>query len=302
MTRKKKMKLRSAGFRDCLFDGFLNLFLIVSTLIVLYPLVYIVSASFSAPQAVVSGRVWLLPVDPSLIGYRAVFKNSNILTGYLNSLIYAVLGTGVNLVLTVLAAYPLARKDFCGKNIFMGLFVFTMLFSGGLIPTYLVVYNLQMINTWWAMILPGAMSVWNVILVRTYIQQTIPEELFESANLDGCNKFRILPSLIIPLSGPILAVIALYCMVGSWNSYFDALIYLTKKELFPLQIVLRNILIVNQIDASMVADVKEIARKQGMINILKYAIIVVSSLPLIMIYPFVQRYFVKGVMLGSLKG
>jgi ABC-type sugar transport system, permease component len=298
---KKKTKQR-LNFNDRVFDLIINMFLLISFIIVLYPLIYILSASFSSPQAVVSGKVWLFPVKPTLLAYDAVFKNPNIMTGYMNSLIYAVLGTLVNILLTLLAAYPLSRKDFFGRNIFMGLFVFTMLFSGGLIPTYLVVYKLGFINTWWSMILPGAMSVWNVILVRTYIQNTIPEELFESAGLDGCSKYRVMWDIVTPLSGPIMAVIALYCMVGSWNSYYDALIYLTKRQLFPLQIVLRNILIINQIDPSMIADVKELTRKQGMMNILKYSLIVVASAPLIIIYPFVQKYFVKGVMIGSLKG
>lgn len=287
---------------DRLFEIIVYAFLVFCLIIVAYPLIYVVSASFSSPQSVVSGEVWLFPVKPTLLAYGAVFKNSNIVTGYANSFIYALFGTLVNLLFTMLAAYPLSRRGFYGKNIFMGLFVFTMLFSGGLIPTYLVVYRLGIINTWWAMILPSAMSVWNVILVRTYLQNTIPEELYESAGLDGCSKYRMLWNIVVPLSGPIMAVIALYCAVGSWNSYFDSLIYLSRQELFPLQIVLRNILIVNQIDASMVADVKEITRKQGMINILKYSVIVVASAPLITIYPFIQKYFVKGVMIGSLKG
>jgi multiple sugar transport system permease protein/putative aldouronate transport system permease protein len=299
---KNRLIKKYSNKGDKVFDVSINVFLAFSMLIVLYPLIYIVSASFSSPRAVLSGWVWLYPVEPTLIGYSAVFKNSNIVFGYLNSFIYALAGTAVNLLLTVLAAYPLARKDFYGRNFFMGMFVFTMLFTGGLVPTYLVVYKLGIVNTRWAMILPMAMSVWNVILVRTYIQNSIPEELFEAASLDGCSKFRVLWTIVVPLSGPIIAVIALYCMVGSWNSYFDALIYLSRKELFPLQIVLRNILIVNQIDASMVADVKEISRKQGMINILKYSIIVVASLPLIIVYPFVQKHFVKGIMIGSIKG
>ncbi len=300
MLRNKTKQ--SLSFNDRLFDLLINIFLTMSLLVVIYPLIYIMSASFSSPQAVISGRVWLIPVKPTLMAYEAVFKNPNIVSGYMNSLIYAVLGTLINMLLTLLAAYPLSRKDFYGKNIFMGAFVFTMLFTGGLIPTYLVVYKLGMMNTWWAMILPGAMSVWNVILVRTYIQNTIPEELFESAGLDGCSKYRVLWNIVTPLSGPIMAVIALYCMVGSWNSYYDALIFLTKRGLFPLQIVLRNILIINQIDPGMVADLKELTRKQGMMNILKYSLIVVASAPLIIIYPLVQKYFVKGVMIGSLKG
>lgn len=298
----KIMKKNRLAAGDLLFEIIVHAFLVFSFIVVAYPLVYVVSASFSSPQAVVSGEVWLFPVKPTLLAYSAVFKNRNIVTGYINSSVYAVLGTAVNLLFTMLAAYPLSRKDFFGKNLFMGIFVFTMLFSGGLIPTYLVVNRLGIINTVWAMVLPSAMSVWNVILVRTFLQNTIPEELYESAGLDGCSKYRMLKDIAVPLSGPILAVIALYSAVGSWNSYFDALIYLSRQELYPLQIVLRNILIINQIDASMIADVRELTRKQGMINILKYSVIVVASAPLIAVYPFIQKYFVKGVMIGSLKG
>jgi ABC-type glycerol-3-phosphate transport system permease component len=241
-------------------------------------------------------------VEPTLIAYKAIFSNTQIVTGYLNSLIYAAGGTAVSLLLTVLAAYPLSRPQLYGRRLFMGLFVFTMLFSGGLIPTYLVVTWVGMMNTRWAMVIPGALSAWNVVLVRTYFQSTIPEELYQSAELDGCGVARMLWAIVLPLSGPIIAVIALYCAVGSWNSYFDAYIYLSRTRLFPLQIVLRNILIMNQIDPSMVADIREIARRQGMINLLKYSVIVVASLPLLAVYPFVQRHFIRGIMIGSLKG
>jgi ABC-type glycerol-3-phosphate transport system permease component len=280
----------------------IHVFLGLCLLVVAFPLAYVVSASLSSPQAVTSGRVWILPVDPTLVAYRAIFSNRQIVTGYFNSLVYAAGGTLVNLLFTVLAAYPLSRKQLYGRGLFMGLFVFTMLFSGGLIPTYLVVSWLGIMNTRWAMILPSAMSVWNVVLVRTYFQSNIPEELYQSAELDGCSIYRMLWVIVIPLSGPILAVIALYCAVSSWNSYFDAYIYLSRTRLFPLQIVLRNILIMNQIDPGMVVDVREIARRQGMINLLKYSVIVVASLPLLILYPMVQRHFLRGILIGSLKG
>lgn len=287
---------------DKIFNAVIFIFLTLSLLIVLYPIIYVVSASFSSPHAVMSGSIWLLPVEPTLMAYKAVFKNNQIITGYINSFMYMILGTGVNLLFTLLAAYPLSRKKLYGRNIIMGIFVFTMLFSGGLIPTYLIVNKLGIINTIWAMVLPGAMSVWNVIMTRTYLQSTIPEELFECAELDGCSIYRMLWVIVIPLSIPILAVIALYCAVGIWNSYFDALIYLSNAKLYPLQIVLRNILIIGQMDAEMVMDVDVMIRKQGLKYLLKYAVIVMASAPLLILYPFVQKYFIKGIMIGSLKG
>lgn len=294
------MKRQTSG--DRVFDFFIYVFLVLCLVVVAFPLLYVVSASFSSPRAVVSGRVWLFPVEPTLIAYKAIFSNQQILIGYYNSLLYAVGGTAINLLFTVLAAYPLSRKQLYGRGVFMGIFVFTMLFSGGLIPTYLVVGWVGMMNTRWAMIIPSALSVWNVVLVRTYFQSNIPEDLYQSAELDGCSIYRMLWVIVIPLSGPILAVIALYCAVSSWNSYFDAYIYLSRTRLFPLQIILRNILIMNQIDPSMVIDVREISRRQGMINLLKYSVIVVASLPLLILYPFVQKYFIKGILIGSLKG
>jgi putative aldouronate transport system permease protein len=287
---------------DRALDVVIYSFLAVCLLVVAFPLLYVVSASFSSPQAVISGRVWLLPVEPTLIAYKAIFSNSQILTGYFNSLVYAVGGTVANLLLTLLAAYPLSRRQLYGRGLLTGVFVFTMLFSGGLIPTFIVVQKLGMMNTRWAMIVPSALSVWNVILVRTYLQANIHEELYQSAELDGCGAFRMLWVIAVPLSGPIIAVIALYCAVSSWNSYFDAYIYLSRPKLFPLQIILRNILIMNQVDPSMVVDVREISRRQGMINLLKYSVIVVASLPLLVLYPFVQRHFIKGILIGSLKG
>ena len=291
---------QSAG--DNVTDGFIYIVLLFFVLIVAYPLIYIVSASFSSTKAVTSGAVRLWPVDPSLYAYEVVFRNQKIGTGYLNSIVYAGLGTAINLVLTMLCAFCLSRKDFYGKGIVSSLLIFTMFFNGGLIPTYLLVRNLKMLNTVWAMILPNAMSAWYVILTRTYLKSSIPEELYESAELDGCSVFRVLLNITLPLSGPIMAVIALYCAVGIWNGYFDAYLYLTKASLQPLQIVLRDILLLTRMESSMVGDVKDLEMRQGLSNLLKYAVIVISSVPPLVLYPFVQKYFVKGIMIGSLKG
>ncbi|AEE97004.1 carbohydrate ABC transporter permease [Mahella australiensis] len=287
---------------DVIFNAVNNTFLIICLIVVLYPLIYIVSASFSSPQAVTSGKVWLFPVDFSLAGYKAVFENDYILTGYGNTIIYTVVGTAVNLVMTVLAAYPLSRKDFYGRDAFMFLFAFTMIFNGGLIPTYLLVSQLGLINTRWALIIPGAISVWNVIITRTYYQNTIPDELLEAAQLDGCSDIQFIWSVVLPLSKAITAVLVLFYGVGHWNEFFNAFIYLSKKELYPLQIVLRDILIMNSIDPNMVADTELMVAKQGLADLLKYSLIVVASVPVLCIYPFVQKYFVKGVMIGAIKG
>jgi multiple sugar transport system permease protein/putative aldouronate transport system permease protein len=269
---------------------------------VLYPLVYIVSASFSNPTAVVAGRVWLWPVEPTLDGYQAIFRYNTIVRGYLNSIFYLVVGTLVNVAMTILAAYPLSRRDLYGRNWIMVLFVFTTLFSGGLIPTYLVVRHLGLLNTRWALIIPSALAVWNVIITRTYFQVTIPHTLLEAAQLDGCDDSTFLWKIVLPLSGPIIAVNVLFYALGHWNAFFNALIYLTDERLFPLQLVLREILVQNTIDPAAMTDPTELLRKQHLRDLLKYALIVAASLPPLLIYPFVQRYFVKGVMIGSLKG
>ena len=288
--------------RDLAFDAINTVFLIACALIVVYPLIYIVSASISDHIAVVSGRVWLFPVGIEFDAYRAVFRNSMILTGYGNSLFYMVFGTVLSVFLTVLAAFPLSRKEFTVRNFFMGMFLFTMLFSGGLIPTYMVVRNLGILDTRFAMLLPSAIGVWNVIVTRTFLQATITDELYEAAAIEGCGDIRFLLSFVFPLSGPIIAVMTLYYAVWIWNSYFDALIYLKSRDLYPLQIVLRNILILNQTDGGMVSDISVMARKQGLADVMKYALIVVSSAPLLIVYPFVQKHFVKGIMIGSVKG
>lgn len=287
---------------DRLFMAFNYLVLTLLFVVILYPLIYVVSASFSSGQAVTSGRVWFWPVEPTLAGYEAIFKNRGVLLGFYNSLFYTVVGTLINVVMTILAAYPLSRPELPGRRVIAFLFFFTLLFSGGLIPTYLVVRDLGMLSTRWAMLIPGALSVWNVLIARTFFENNIPRELREAAELDGCDDFNFLWRVVLPLSGSILAVLALFYGVGHWNSYFSALIYLYDQNLWPLQLVLRNILIQNQVDPGMVVDARDMAAKAQLRELLKYSLIVVATVPLLIVYPFVQRHFVKGVMIGSVKG
>jgi len=274
----------------------------VSFLVVLYPLLYVVSASFSSVNAVVSGRVWLWPVGLSTEAYKAVFRSQNLLRGYGNSILYTALGTTVNLVVTVLAAYPLSRTDLKGRRFFTGLFAFTMLFSGGMIATYIVVQGLGLLDTVWALVLPGAMSVWNMIIMRTFFQSSIPGELYEAASMDGCGDFRFLLTIVLPLSKAILAVVALYYAVDHWNGYFQPMLYLTDSHKYPLQMVLREILILGQMESDSILAMNAESFMQGAGQLLKFSVIVVSSVPMLIVYMFVQKYFVKGVMIGAIKG
>ena len=301
MVKRKRNLVRLSG-NDRLFYFFNTSFLILCLLLVLYPMIYILSSSFSSTNAVISGKVWLLPVDFSLEGYKAVFENDYILTGYYNSFFYAVVGTLINIFMTIIAAYPLSRKDLPGKGMIMFLFTFTMLFSGGIIPNYLLIRNLRMINTRWALLIPNAIIVFNMIIARTYYQNTISPDLLDASKIDGCSDFRFLFQIVLPLSRAITAVLVLYYAVYHWNSFFHAFIYISKKELFPLQIVLRDILIMNSIDAEMIVDEELLIAKQGLEDLLKYSLIIVASLPVWCLYPFAQKYFVKGVMIGSIKG
>ncbi|NLG25859.1 MAG: carbohydrate ABC transporter permease [Clostridiales bacterium] len=276
--------------------------LMVFTLTILLPLIYVLAASFSSAPAVVAGRVYLWPVDFSLDGFTAVFGSSQIGSGYLNSVFYMAAGTLFSLAATIMAAFPLSCKELYGRRVLMVFFTFTMMFSGGLIPTYLVVRDLRMTNTRWALLVPGALSVYYMIVARTYFQTTIPDELAEAADLDGCSDAGFLVRVVLPLSGPLIATLALFFAVTQWNGYFDALIYLNDQSKYPLQIVLRNILILNATDSGMISDVEALARRQGMKELLKFSLIVVASAPMLAIYPFVQKYFVRGIMIGAIKG
>ena len=295
-----KFKNQSTGDKIFIVSVYAILSLIL--VIVLYPLIYVVSASFSDPQAVISGKVVLWPVDVTLRGYQAVFKNPKIITGFANSLFYMFVGTAINLVMTMLCAYPLSRKEFTARNKIAALFVFTMYFSGGLVPSYMIVSKLGLINTRWAMLIPTAMSTYNMIIARTYMVNSIPDELYEAAQLDGCSPFKYLLKVIVPLSKPIIAVLARYYGIAKWNNYFDAMLYLNDPSKWPITMVLREILIQNQIDPTMLTDASALSKLQGMTELLKYSVIVVASVPVLMIYPFVQKYFVKGVTIGAVKG
>ncbi len=292
--------------RESRVDRIFNLvnytILTVFLLVILYPLIYVVSASFSDGAAVISGRVVLWPVDFSLVAYKKIFEYESIWTGYSNSLFYAVVGTAVNVTLTLFAAYPLSRPDLYGRKWILGLFVFTMFFNGGLIPSYLLVKDLGMLDTRAAMIIPQALSVWNLIIAITYFRFAIPRELLEASQLDGCNDFQYFFRILLPLSAPIIAVLTLFYAINHWNQFFSAMIYLSDKSLFPLQLILRDILISSQVDMNMMEDLQSMAAKEAMRELLKYALIVVASVPVLMIYPFVQKYFVRGIMLGSIKG
>ncbi len=294
----KRMKLSG----DKIFSFLVYLFLALILAVIAFPLIYLVSASFSDPQAVISGKVWLLPVDFTLKGYSAIFKDQSLVRGFLNSVFITVVGTAVNILVTVLMAYPLSRRNFYGRKFFTIFMMFTMLFNGGLVPTYLLINNLHMYNSFAAVVIPGCVGVTNVIICRTYFESSIPEELYEAAALDGCDDFGYLLRVVLPLSKPVLAVLVLYYAVGHWNSYFNEMIYLEDKIKYPLQVVLRQILVMSQIADEMMLDFSTAERVQGMADLLKYSTIVVSSLPMLILYPFIQKYFVKGVMIGSVKG
>lgn len=287
---------------DRIFDFINHLLLALVLVIVLYPLFFVAIASISDPSAVVGGEVWLWPKDLTFTGYEKVFANQEILGGYLNTIIYTAVGTAVNVVMTILAAYPLSRKDFNGRNVITALFVFTMFFSGGLIPTYLVVKSLGMINTMWALIIPNAVAIWNIIIMRTFFQQSIPHEVQESAQMDGCGNIRILLKIVLPLSLPILAVMTLFYSVAHWNSYFSALIYLTERAKYPLQLILREILIQSNMQDMIQTSEESLARTIMEAESIKYSVVIIANLPVLLLYPFLQRYFVKGMVIGAIKG
>jgi len=273
--------------------------LTVFLVIVLLPLWYIVVSSVSSPAAVSAGKVFLWPVDFTWRGYETVLTNAKILLGFGNSVFYTVVGTFVSVVLTVMLAYPLSRANFVGGKFLTGAVVFTMLFAGGLIPTYLVVQELGLLDTRWALIIPKAVAVWPAILAITFFRTSVPDEVYEAARIDGASELRILWQVVLPLAKPMVAVIALMYAIVQWNSYFDALIYLRDDTLYPLQLVLRNILILGG-DAG--TDVAAAIERQQLASLLKYSLIVVSTVPMLLIYPFVAKYFTQGLVLGAVKG
>ena len=299
-TRRKHHPIRDT-LGDKLFYAGCYLITALFMLAVLYPLVYILSASFSSADAITSGRMWLYPVDFSLVGYRYILKYDAIWLGYRNTLFYTFAGTLINVAMTMTCAYGLSRRGMLGRRFFTMIFTFTMIFSGGMIPNYLLMKDLRLLNTVWCMLLPGAISAYNLIVAKTFIENSIPGDLLEAARIDGCSDVRFFFSIVLPLSKAILAVLLLMYAAAHWNAYFNAFLYLTDKKLYPLQIFLRQILVQSNMSADML-DPEAMAQMQTLQQILKYAVIVVSTAPMLCLYPFVQKYFRQGVMIGSIKG
>ncbi len=287
---------------DRLFHGFSYAILTLILLTVLYPLYFVVIASFSEPTAVARGETLLWFSEFGLDGYQALLENRQIWRGYANSFVYLFLGTTLNIVVTIPAAYALSRKDLVGRGAIMGIFVFTMFFNGGLIPTYLLVQSLGMVNTIWPVVILQCVNVFYLIIARTFFESTIPSELWDSARVDGCTNTRFFVQIVLPVSKAIVAVMTLYYGVFHWNQFFIPFIYLRDTELYPLQVVLRQILILHQALAEMSEGIASAAERQRIAETVKYGAIIVASAPMLILYPFVQRFFVKGVLIGSIKG
>jgi putative aldouronate transport system permease protein len=290
----------SGALEDKIFMLFVYIVLLVLFAVIAIPILHIVSSSFSDPYFVLRGLVSFYPRGISFEGYSKIFSDESYVLGLMNSVFYTVAGTCVQVTMTVLCAYPLSRRSFYGKTVFTWVVVLTMFFSGGLIPTYLVVKSLGLLDTRFAMIIPGAMAGFQVLVARSFFQSAIPEELVEAAELDGASQIAIFTKIVLPLSAPVLAILGVIYAVGNWNGFFEAMIYLNSTYLFPLQIILRNILIVNRPLAGY--DAETMQQMQRLTALLKYALIVVSSVPILLFYPLIQKYFAKGLTVGSLKG
>ena len=298
--RRRRIRLSA---EDRVFGIVTYTLAILFMLVCAYPLIYVLSASVSNPALIVSGKIVLLPKGIQFRAYEAVFKSEDVLLGYRNAIFYAFAGTAINIVLTTAGAYVLSRPDLWGRTAITFLISFTMFFSGGMIPTYITIKNLGMINTVWAMLLPGAISATNLLIMRNFFTHSVPQEIIEAAYVDGCSNIGTLCRIVLPVSGSIIAVMVIFYFVGHWNAYFSAMIYLNDKKLYPLQVFLREILIQNQLgDMSGGADTVNQAEMTLLYEALKFAVITVATLPIMCVYPFLQRYFVKGVMIGSIKG
>ncbi len=299
--REERARRNARMSRGDRIFGLVNAALLwIVSIIMLYPLLYVVACSFSDPLSVVQSRITLLPQGATLAAYERVFRNEMIMSGYKNTLVYTLLGTAINVVITLMTAYPLSRPDLVGKKAVNSMIAFTMLFSGGMVPTFLVVKDLGLMDSVWAIVLPGAMSAWNMFIVKNYYMTSIPRELIEAADVDGASDIRAYLSIVTPLSAPIVAVMVLYYGVGHWNAYFDALLYLRDKARYPLQLVIRTFF-----TASDYAEQGGGSGDTAMLLInetMKYALIVIASAPILCLYPLLQRYFIKGVMLGAIKG
>lgn len=299
LTRNKKKKnpnkltkFQKFKRNEPVFTILVYLLVIIFVIITIYPLIYILSSSFSSPHAVFTNQVILFPVDPSIESYRAVFKNNDIWIGFKNSLIYCTVGTLLSTAVTFLTAYPLTRKDLKGRKFFITLYTITMFFGGGIVPLYMVIKNMNMLNTMWALILPGCVNVYNLIVVRTYITSSIPQNLQDAAKIDGASDFRIFLRIIVPLCKPIMVIMILFYFVGFWNNYFSCLIFITDSNKYTLQQVVQKILTTTSSTSVQAIELAEAT---------KYSTIIISTLPILFVYPFLAKYFEKGMMVGSIK-
>ena len=295
---RKKSLYEAKG--DRLFYLVNNIIMALLALLITYPLYFIIIASISNPDAVINGEVLFYPIGISFEGYERLLNESQIWIGYRNTMLYTFFGTGLNILLTIPAGWALSRKNLPYRKFFMWFFIITMFFGGGLIPFYLLVSKLNLIDTPYALIIPGAISVWNMFMTKAYYESNIPEELIEAAKIDGAGEFKTFLSIILPISKPIIAVMVLFYAVGHWNSYFNALIFLRDDGLFPLQLVLREILIVAE-GVTGTGETETILEQQRIANLIKYSSMIVSSVPIIILYPFIQKFFEKGFLVGSFK-
>ena len=297
---KQPVKIRR-NRSDLIFNLFVYGFALITLIVILYPLYFVIIASFSSPYAVSGGNVWFYPVGFTLDGYKELFKYGDIWTGYRNTIAYTIVGTFIGIAVNIPASYALSRKDLTGRGLFTFLFVFTMFFNGGLIPTYLTIQDFHLYNSFWVMVLPFSVSVYNIIVARTFFNTSIPPDLRDAAQIDGCGNIRYFFQIVLPLSKAVIAVIGLWTAVGHWNSYFNALIYLKDRNLYPLQLILRDILITNNVQSALgTGEAAQIALRLA--ALMRYAVIIVSTLPIMLFYPFVQKYFNQGVMIGAVKG
>ncbi|OAK67101.1 carbohydrate ABC transporter permease [Lederbergia galactosidilytica] len=290
---------------DKTFDVINKILVLLITLIIIYPLIFVISASISDPTAVDAGKMWLWPVDITLAGFKKVFENDAIWLGYRNTIFYTIIGTLIHLIVLLPCAYALSRKELMAKKLILWIILFTMLFNGGIIPTYLIVKSLGMLDSLWAIVIPNVIGAWSILVARSFFDQSIPDQLIEASKIDGASDFLIFRKVVLPISMPIIAVMALFQAVGLWNQYFNALIYLSNEQLYPLQLILREILILSDIGADGAGvnsgAIESFVEQVKTASLVKYAVIIVSALPLLIVYPFLQRYFVQGVLIGSIK-
>ena len=291
---------------DKIFDAVIFVVLTLIMLVVAYPLYFIIISSFSDPLAVASGSVTLVPIGFTLEGYNKVFQEETVIRGFVNSLFYTTLGVSINLLITIPTSYALSRKDFFARKAITTFYLITMFVGGGLIPTYLIVQQTRLMDSVWALVVPGALTVYNMIVARTFFTTNIPGELLEAARLDGCGNTRFFFYIVLPLSSAIIAILTLYYGIGHWNSYFSALLYITTRSKWPLQLELRSILLQNQwVQTTSVLSAEQLAerdRLQALTEMMKYSLIIISCIPMMVLYPFIQKHFVKGVMIGAVKG